>query len=912
MLQVRTLETYDVCVCGAGLAGLCLARQLKLEMPELRVALIDKDARPLPSGAHKVGESSIEVGTHYLMHTIGLADYLARTQKFKCGLRWFTGSGQLPLENRTETGSPDFPLIPAMQLDRGVLENDLRQMCVDAGIELIEGVSVRDIRLNEAGGDHQVDITGTDGTQKTLFCRWVVDAMGRRRYLASRLKLKREVTHKASACWWRVTGEWDVTRAVAEPNPGSDWHSKELGRRWYATNHFLDTGYWVWVIPLASHTSVGIVADEALHPIAERATREAAMEWLKTHEPHLARWLETSQVADFLALKNFAYTSARFYSTDRWALLGEAAMFADPYYSTGSDLIALQNNVITRLIRSDRAQRLTADSVQHYNELVAEYFRGILALYDGQYRLFGNQFVHYLKTMWDLDFLTGMTGKLGFAPHVLDDPADLPELTRVLREWSNLNIVAQRLLRDWAELSPGKQLDRSDDAVPRIGDKGLLVPNLQVFQTFTDQLKMRTARALSEDCSGHFLEFAQARAIWLFKKATADLGPRLPGATPEFLAQVAAANWLNPSALSLDVQRSLSDGLFDETRPPADRKVDTRLMEYLSPAAPAREVLVGSYARVHDCFRDAAQAAPDALAVVHGEQRMTRRELADQASAIAQELNRRGIQGTVAMLGRPHLALVTTLLGALGGECGFVAIGPGPHAARMLNEVRPALVVYDAGVDVPAGFVTASFHELSVRPPAASEPTMPEVGLESRLKRCFFRFQGELPTARLQSITHFSMMNFQFYVELALRSRMNLSVEDSAPRRLVVTSDTLAGQDWLLPLTFGGVLVIPEPGASSQDKVQRARQLATELDAQAVVSGTPAQLLSLFDGATSHPDVVLLALDEALSSAQSSVLSRAAAAVVDSGVLVWGHEDLWPEEVSRLARPQGVLRTAAE
>ena len=33
---------YDVVICGAGYAGVCCARHLKLKRPELRVALVDQ------------------------------------------------------------------------------------------------------------------------------------------------------------------------------------------------------------------------------------------------------------------------------------------------------------------------------------------------------------------------------------------------------------------------------------------------------------------------------------------------------------------------------------------------------------------------------------------------------------------------------------------------------------------------------------------------------------------------------------------------------------------------------------------------------------------------------------------------------------------------------------------------------
>ena len=59
-------------------------------------------------------------------------------------------------------------------------------------------------------------------------------------------------------------------------------------------------------------------------------------------------------IEDFLKVKDFSYGCKQVYSgADRWTLIGEAGPFLDPFYSPGSDFIAMGNTLITDLIVRD-------------------------------------------------------------------------------------------------------------------------------------------------------------------------------------------------------------------------------------------------------------------------------------------------------------------------------------------------------------------------------------------------------------------------------------------------------------------------------------------------------------------------------------------------------------------------------
>ncbi len=51
---------------GGGLAGLTLSLQLKNAKPDLSILVLERRENEATTAAHKVGESTVELGTHYL------------------------------------------------------------------------------------------------------------------------------------------------------------------------------------------------------------------------------------------------------------------------------------------------------------------------------------------------------------------------------------------------------------------------------------------------------------------------------------------------------------------------------------------------------------------------------------------------------------------------------------------------------------------------------------------------------------------------------------------------------------------------------------------------------------------------------------------------------------------------------
>jgi 2-polyprenyl-6-methoxyphenol hydroxylase-like FAD-dependent oxidoreductase len=173
-------NAYDVVICGAGLAGLTLALQLRQANRTIEIAVVDRLAGPLPIAAHKVGEASTEIGSFYLAEILGLGKYLDEVHYRKFGLRFFFHSSGAPFHQRPEIGLTKFIAPYAYNFDRGLLETDLRNRVTAGGIDLLEGCSIREIRIARGtGARHKIVYAGHGESNRVLEAHWVVDAMGR-------------------------------------------------------------------------------------------------------------------------------------------------------------------------------------------------------------------------------------------------------------------------------------------------------------------------------------------------------------------------------------------------------------------------------------------------------------------------------------------------------------------------------------------------------------------------------------------------------------------------------------------------------------------------------------------------------------------------------------------------------------
>lgn len=422
----------DVAILGGGLAGNLLARQLRREVPNASVMVVEQSHER----GWKVGESTVEIAAHYLLWKQGLASYLYDQHLPKNGLRFFFDNERRDAELTTmsEVGTDRPPPTPSFQLDRARIEKDLLRMNAEDGV---------DVRIGHPARSLDLDAKTFEVDGQKVAARWIVDGTGRASTIARMrdLRLSMEEQHPIASIWGRYEGVRDLDQIQDRA-----WRSRS---RWVArslsTNHFMYPGYWIWFIPLGRGvTSIGVVGEKHVFKRGMR-THDGFLSFLREHGAVASMIEGIDRGLDLEGFTQLAYATKRFmHGGERWSLLGDAGAFHDPFYSPGSDFISLECDFTTDLIRRDLAGEDVEERARTYDAFMQFRYDATVLLYQDLYPCFGSYDLMRVKLNFDL----GCYYNLWLDPIVKGDHLDEsflmkelargPETMAALRHFSKL------------------------------------------------------------------------------------------------------------------------------------------------------------------------------------------------------------------------------------------------------------------------------------------------------------------------------------------------------------------------------------------------------------------------------------------------------------------------------------------
>ena len=376
-------ESCDVVVIGGGPGGAATATLLADH--GLRVILLERAAFP----REHVGESLLPASIPVLeqlgvMPRIEAAGFVTKRGatlvwgKEPDPWSWYFADdpGQRPTS---------FQVVRA-EFDKILLDNAGAH-----GVDVRESHQVLDVAFD---GERATGVRYLhDGAQGAIDSRFVVDASGQAALLSRKLKLQQWDN------FFRNLAVYGYYRGAAHLDPPNDG------------NIFIESYAhgWFWKIPLHTGvTSVGVVVDKevgqaGLREHGARGFLEAQIE----QAPHVRELLDgAALVADPEVERDWSYTSSSF-AGDGYVLVGDAACFLDPLFSSGVHLALGGATLAATYVRTALANPASrAQAAQAYHSLYDkqyQYFRLTAQLFYGTNRSADSYFWEARRILGDDD-----------------------------------------------------------------------------------------------------------------------------------------------------------------------------------------------------------------------------------------------------------------------------------------------------------------------------------------------------------------------------------------------------------------------------------------------------------------------------------------------------------------------------
>lgn len=355
---------FDLIVVGGGPAGSTVATFVAMQGH--RVLLLEKEKSP----TYKIGESLLPATIHGICPMLGVSKALKDANfvtKLGGTFRWGKSSEPWTFSFASSSKMPGGTST-AYQVERMKFDAILLKNAIEKGVDVREQHRVTDIRV-ENGRVCGLEFIDHAGTLRAIRARYVVDASGHATSLSKHVgeRVYSEFFQNVS-----LFGYYRNGARLPRPNEGNILCAAfEYG--------------WFWYIPLGTDlTSVGVVIARE-HAARLTEGYERAMEDFIRGCPIVEKLLSgASRIADgpygqLRVRKDYSYCQTKFWCPGL-VLIGDAACFVDPVFSSGVHLATYSALLAARSINS--YLKCEVEEEQYFREFEGRYRREFLHFYD--------------------------------------------------------------------------------------------------------------------------------------------------------------------------------------------------------------------------------------------------------------------------------------------------------------------------------------------------------------------------------------------------------------------------------------------------------------------------------------------------------------------------------------------------
>lgn len=380
----------DVLVIGGGPAGSTAATLLARK--GFRVGLMEREKFP----RFQIGESLLPYNND-LFHRLGVTEELMRGEYFpKYGAHFVTGDGRTEYTFRFDQNlSPGYQR--SFQVRRSVFDELLLRNAASSGVDVREGTMVTSVRFEKESGVARL------ASGEEVEARFIVDASGHSSLIGSRIGKKSDIASL------RKIAIFAHYKGVEKP----------AGRDAGNTTIAVIRNGWFWLIPVTGDLmSVGLVVDRD-HLVNCGLTPEELLAKTIEATPFMAgRMKNAERVTQVYSRKDFSYRM-RDLVGDRFALIGDAAGFLDPIFSTGVFMAMKSGDIVADAVE----MRLRTGSRRALVRYEQDMTRALGRYYDFISNFYRREFLEvFLQPSDRFGLLKAIVGVL--AGNIFGDSAD--------------------------------------------------------------------------------------------------------------------------------------------------------------------------------------------------------------------------------------------------------------------------------------------------------------------------------------------------------------------------------------------------------------------------------------------------------------------------------------------------------